>query len=134
MLCELLVNHSAQDQQGYLLPHFEEISKHFVFVHFIEVSSKSVYSLGRWKLLPLLKHFDALKKVIPYSDVLDGSFESLLAEHVRDPWLSAWLDALAFSLSGQPAAQTGAAALAYTLFDLHREVPLPNALCSVAVK
>lgn len=74
----------------------------------------------RWKLLPLLKHLDSLTKVIPYSDVLDGSFEPLLREHVSDPWLRAWLDALAFSLSGLGAAQTGAAALAYTLFDLHR--------------
>jgi len=81
-----------------------------------------LYVLFRWKILPLLKHLDALKKVIPYSDVLDGSFEPLLREHIRDPWLRAWLDALAFSLSGLGAAQTGAAALAYTLFDLHREV------------
>jgi hypothetical protein len=47
-----------------------------------------------------------LSQVIPYADVLEGSFGPLLAQ-VKDPWLRAWLDALAFSLSGQPAAQTG---------------------------
>lgn len=56
-----------------------------------------------FRLLPLLKHFDALKKVIPYSEALDGSFEALLNEHVTDTWLRNWLDALAFSLSGLPA-------------------------------
>ena len=58
--------------------------------------------------------------MIPYSDVLDGSFKDLIQDHVTDPWLRDWLDALAFSLSGLPASQTGAAALAYTIFDLHR--------------
>lgn len=89
---------------------------------------KEVFLQCRWRLLPLLKHLDALKKVIPYSEVLDGSFEPLLRTHVSDPWLRAWLDALAFSLSGLSAAQTGAAALAYTLFDLHREVSLLSTL------
>ena len=75
----------------------------------------------KFKLLPLLGYLDALQKVIPYSDVLDGSFKSLMDEHVTDTWLRDWLDALAFSLSGLPASETGAAALAYTIFDLHRE-------------
>lgn len=75
----------------------------------------------KWKLLPLLPHLDALKKVIPYADVLNGSFEPFLAKHVHDPWLKSWLDALAFSLSGLPAGKTGAATMAYTLFDLHRD-------------
>ena len=74
-----------------------------------------------WKILPLLPHIDALKKVIPYADVLNGSFEPFLAQHVRDLWLKSWLDALAFSLSGLPAGKTGAATMAYTLYDLHRE-------------
>ena len=74
----------------------------------------------KWKLLPLLPHLDALKKVIPYADVLNGNFEPFL-EDVRDPWFRSWLDALAFSLSGLPAGKTGAATMAYTLFDLHRD-------------
>jgi hypothetical protein len=40
---------------------------------------------------------------------------------VHDAWLRSWLDALAFSLSGLPAAETSAAAMAYVLFDMHRE-------------
>lgn len=74
-----------------------------------------------FRLIPLLRHLDALKAVIPYSDTLNGNFEQLLNNHVSDPWLKAWLDALAFSLSGLNAGSTGAATMAYTLFDLHRE-------------
>jgi len=73
-----------------------------------------------FKILPLLKHFDALQKVIPYADVLDGSFKDFMDKYVKNKFLKSWLDALAFSLSGLPAAQTGAAAMAYTIFDLHR--------------
>ena len=73
-----------------------------------------------FKLLPLLKHYDALQKVIPYADVLDGSFEPFMKKYVKNKFLQSWLDALAFSLSGLNAAQTGAAAMAYTIFDLHR--------------
>ena len=53
--------------------------------------------------------------------MLDGNFAPFMDAHVRNPWLKSWLDALAFSLSGLPAAQTGAATMAYTIFDLHRE-------------
>ena len=42
------------------------------------------------------------------------------AHVTKGSWLWNWLDALAFSLSGLPASQTGAATMAYTLFDLHR--------------
>ena len=74
-----------------------------------------------FKILSLLPYFDALQKVIPYADVLDGSFEPFMKRYVRNPFLRAWLDALAFSISGLPAAQTGAAAMAYTIYDLHRD-------------
>lgn len=75
-----------------------------------------------WRLLPLLPHWSALQKVIPYTSVLDGSFAPLIEQYVfKGSWLKSWLDALAFSLSGLPAAETCTAALAYTLFDLHRE-------------
>lgn len=75
---------------------------------------------GRFELLPLLPHMKALKAVLPYARTLDGNFKELMDEHVRDPWLRSWLEALAFSLSGLPAAETGTAALAYSIFDLHR--------------
>jgi len=73
------------------------------------------------RLIPLLRHMRALQAVIPYSDTLSGSFQPLIDTHVKNPWLLSWLDALAFSLSGLPAGETGAATMAYTLFDLHRE-------------
>lgn len=77
---------------------------------------------GRFKLLPLLPHYQALQKVIPYATELDGSFASFMDDHItKGSWLEHWLDALAFSLSGLPAHKTGAAAMAYTLFDLHRD-------------
>ncbi len=77
---------------------------------------------GKFELVPLLPHYQALQKVIPYASELDGSFEAFMDKYVtRGSWLESWLDALAFSLSGLPARRTGAAAMAYTLFDLHRE-------------
>ena len=74
----------------------------------------------KYKILPLLPYFNALQKVIPYADVLDGSFEPFMTKYVKDKFLRSWLDALAFSLSGLPATKTGAAAMAYTIYDLHR--------------
>lgn len=74
----------------------------------------------KYKILPLVPYFSALQKVIPYADVLDGSFEPFMKKYVKNKFLQSWLDALAFSLSGLPAARTGAAAMAYTVYDLHR--------------
>lgn len=74
-----------------------------------------------FKLLPLLPYMSELQKVIPYADILNGNFKPFMDKHISDPWLRSWLDALAFSLSGLPAAETGAAAMAYTIYDLHRE-------------
>lgn len=77
---------------------------------------------GKWKLLPLLPHYKSLQKVIPFASELDGSFAKFMDTYIsRGSWLEHWLDALAFSLSGLPARETGAAAMAYTLFDLHRD-------------
>lgn len=76
---------------------------------------------GPFKLIPLLRHYKALQKVIPFGDVLSGNFKPFMDKYVTNPWLKNWLDALAFSLSGLPASDTGAAAMAYVLFDLHRD-------------
>lgn len=78
-----------------------------------------------WSLLPLLRHAGALFTLLsqgaeaatgPFAPYLDGP-----ACLVTDQWLRAWLDALAFSLSGLPAARTPAAAMAAVLADLHRD-------------
>jgi prolycopene isomerase len=75
----------------------------------------------KYKIIPLLPYFKALQKVIPYSDILDGSFEPFMKKYVKNEFLRSWLDALAFSLSGLPASKTGAAAMAYTIYDLHKK-------------
>eukprot|EP01041_Mallomonas_annulata_P006470 gene6470-13067_t len=75
----------------------------------------------KYRLIPLLLNFKDLQQLIPYTDVMNGTFETLLSTHVKDPWLRDWLDALAFSLSGLSAARTGAAAMAFTLYDMHKD-------------
>eukprot|EP00607_Mallomonas_marina_P009985 CAMPEP_0182419822 /NCGR_PEP_ID=MMETSP1167-20130531/4182_1 /TAXON_ID=2988 /ORGANISM="Mallomonas Sp, Strain CCMP3275" /LENGTH=451 /DNA_ID=CAMNT_0024594931 /DNA_START=479 /DNA_END=1833 /DNA_ORIENTATION=- len=71
-------------------------------------------------LLPLLLTPRALKGILPYTNELKSSFQSLMTEHVSNQWLRDWLDALAFSISGLPASETEAAALAFTLHDMHK--------------
>lgn len=73
-----------------------------------------------FKIIPLLRYLDSLKVVAPYANILDGSFAPFL-KYVSSPWLKNWLDALAFSLSAEPAARTNAATMAYVLSDLHKQ-------------
>jgi hypothetical protein len=63
---------------------------------------------GALSLLPLLRHWDELKVLAGQGTLATGDFSPFLNGPnfvVTDPWLRAWLDALAFSLSGLPAAQ-----------------------------
>ena len=79
---------------------------------------------GKLSLLPLLRHFDALKTLAAQGEVATGSVRQFLDGpifEVKNQWLRCWLDALAFSLSGLCAAETSAAAIAYVLFDMHRD-------------
>jgi phytoene dehydrogenase-like protein len=82
---------------------------------------------GKYALLPLLCYIPALFDIIKQGEELTrGTFKPYIDGPiftVTDPWLRAWLDALAFSLSGLPASRTAAAAMAYVLYDMHR----PNA-------
>jgi len=80
---------------------------------------------GDTALVPLLRYLPPLFKIIsngvesstgPFKPYVDGPLFT-----VKDKWLRDWLDALAFSLSGLPAARTSAGAMAYVLFDMHRE-------------
>eukprot|EP00435_Cladocopium_sp_Y103_P067341 s1305_g29.t2 len=79
-----------------------------------------------WQLLPLILKFpggllpairDAPKLSEPFSVVLDH----LEAEGKmrKGSWLRAWLDALAFSLSGLDCSGTTCAAMAFTMEELH---------------
>ena len=80
---------------------------------------------GRWSLLPLMRYLPSLFQIVKNGvEISTGTFAPFMNGplfKVTDPWLRNWLDALAFSLSGLPAEMTGAAAMAYVLFDMHRE-------------
>ena len=81
-----------------------------------------------WSLLPLLRHTAPVRALLahgasvptgPFAPFLAGERAGGIGAGVRDAWLLAWLDALAFSLSGLPAARTPAAAMAAVLQQLH---------------
>jgi phytoene dehydrogenase-like protein len=80
---------------------------------------------GPTSLIPLLRYLPSLFSIIRNGvDVSTGPFAPFMNGpifEVKDKWLRNWLDALAFSLSGLPAERTSAAALAYVLYDMHRE-------------
>mmetsp|Transcript_17665 Transcript_17665/g.43507 ORF Transcript_17665/g.43507 Transcript_17665/m.43507 type:complete len:181 (+) Transcript_17665:583-1125(+) len=79
---------------------------------------------GSSALVPLLRYFPTLVKLIQQGPELTGTFEPYMDGPkfvVKDQWLRDWLDALAFSLSGLPASRTAAAAMAFVLDDMHRE-------------
>lgn len=80
---------------------------------------------GPAALVPLLRYFRELVGLIRLGpELTTGTFGPYMDGPryvVTDPWLRDWLDALAFSLSGLPASRTSAAAMAYVLYDLHRE-------------
>ena len=82
--------------------------------------SSMAFRGDQFRIFPLLTQFQNLMELIKCSAELEGTFEPMLGT-VKDVWLRNWLDALAFSLSGLPAASTGAAAMAFTLADLHGE-------------
>ena len=80
---------------------------------------------GNLALIPLLRYLPSLFSIIsngveastgPFGPYMNGPIFK-----VSNPWLRHWLDALAFSLSGLPADRTSAGAMAYVLFDMHRE-------------
>lgn len=80
---------------------------------------------GQSAIVPLLRYLPSLFRIIsngveastgPFAPYINGPIFT-----VTDPWLRDWLDALAFSLSGLPAERTSAGAMAYVLFDMHRE-------------
>jgi len=80
---------------------------------------------GDSALIPLLRYLPALVNLIKQGDELTrGTFDPYMNGPiftVTNKWLRDWLDALAFSLSGLPASRTSAAAMAYVLYDMHRD-------------
>jgi phytoene dehydrogenase-like protein len=79
---------------------------------------------GPSSIVPLvLRHFSTLLGLIQQGETVTGTFAPYMdgpIYNVKSPWLRNWLDALAFSLSGLPAARTAAAAMAFVLQDMHR--------------
>ena len=78
----------------------------------------------KFALIPLLRYLSALLGLIKQGDIVTGTFAPFMdgpIYEVKNPWLRDWLDALAFSLSGLPANRTAASAMAYVLYDMHRE-------------
>ena len=78
---------------------------------------------GPSAIIPLIwKHFGTLWEIIQQGEAVTGTFAPYMdgpAFVVHNEWLRAWLDALAFSLSGLPANRTAAAAMAFTIQDMH---------------
>lgn len=80
---------------------------------------------GNTALIPLLRYIPALIGLIKQGEeVTQGTFGQFMDGPkyvVKNKWLRDWLDALAFSLSGLPASRTSAAAMAYVIYDMHRD-------------
>jgi phytoene dehydrogenase-like protein len=78
---------------------------------------------GKAALIPLLRYPATLFSLMQQGETVTGTFAPFLdgpLYTVKDKWLRNWLDALAFSLSGLPAARTSAAAMAFVLEDMHK--------------
>lgn len=88
----------------------------------VEIPAMAMRS-GPSAIFPLaLRHFGTLVQIIAQGNATTGTFAPYMdgpVYCVTSPWLRAWLDALAFSLSGLPANRTAAAAMAFTIADMH---------------
>ena len=72
-------------------------------------------------LLTLAPHLGKLLGGLPSVGKVEGSFKAVSGDIVKDPFLENWLEFLSFALSGLPADSTIAAAVAYTMRDLHQK-------------
>jgi phytoene dehydrogenase-like protein len=70
--------------------------------------------------LTLLPHLGKLLAGAPVAGQVEGSFKALSGLVVKDRFLERWFEFLSFALSGLPADGTIAAAVAYTMRDLHQ--------------
>lgn len=72
-------------------------------------------------LLTLAPHFGKLMKGALVASKVEGSFYDVSKGIVKDEFLNNWFEFLSFALSGLPADGTIAAAVAYTMRDLHQK-------------
>lgn len=72
-------------------------------------------------LFTIFPHLATLIECLPVVNKVEGSFKAISETVVKDKFLQNWLEFLCFALSGLPADSTIAAAVAYTMRDLHQE-------------
>lgn len=71
--------------------------------------------------LTLLPFLPKLIAGAPYAARVEGSFKDVSKGVITDKFLENWFEFLSFALSGMPADSTIAAAVAYTMRDLHQQ-------------
>ena len=72
-------------------------------------------------LLTLWPHLGKLVRGAEVASKVEGSFKAISSTVVKDKFLENWFEFLSFALSGLPADGTIAAAVAYTMRDLHQK-------------
>lgn len=72
-------------------------------------------------ILTLFPHLGNLLSGALVASKVEGPFKSISEKVVKDKFLENWLEFLSFALSGLPADGTIAAAVAYTMRDLHQD-------------
>ena len=72
-------------------------------------------------LLTLAPHIPKLIKGLPAVSSVEGSFKTISEKVITNTFLENWFEFLCFALSGLPADGTIAAAVAYTMRDLHQK-------------
>ena len=72
-------------------------------------------------VLTLMPHLGKLMMGAPFASATEGDFYSISKNIVKDKFLENWFEFLSFALSGLPADSTIAAAVAYTMRDLHQK-------------
>jgi len=71
-------------------------------------------------IFTLFPHLPKLIRGLPVVNKVEGSFKAISQNIVTDKFLENWFEFLSFALSGLPADGTIAAAVAYTMRDLHQ--------------
>jgi len=72
-------------------------------------------------ILTLAPFLPQLLAGAPVANLVEGPFKDISKKVVTDPFLTNWFEFLSFALSGMPADATIAAAVAYTMRDLHQQ-------------
>ena len=72
-------------------------------------------------VLTLLPHLGKLIRGASVASKVEGSFKAISKDIIKDKFLENWFEFLSFALSGLPADGTIAAAVAYTMRDLHQQ-------------